>query len=420
MRLFALALVFLLMAPSVSAQDQPSSLRLFLDCEWACDQEFIRSEITLVDFVNDRTASDVHLLVTTEGTGSGGRVFSLAFIGQRDFAALTDTLGFVSPGTATDDERRRGLTNMIENGLVRYLSRTTLAPSIELSLVRPENGNGEVTESIEYDPWNYWVFSVGGGGDVSGEESSDSYSVRGNISANRTTEEWKIRLSANGRYRERNFDIGDDRTVSSISRNGSIWMMVVNSLGDHWSVGGTLFMNTSSERNTDGSVTAGPAIEYNVFPYSESTRREFRFQYGVRLDYRNYDEVTIFNVTEESLLRHSLQAELDMQQTWGEVGFDAEFSHLLTNFDRSLTDSYRLELDFSADVRLARGFSVFFGAGYELIRDQLFLPLSDISEEDILLGTRRLPTGYDFNARIGFNYRFGSIFNNVVNPRFGF
>jgi hypothetical protein len=371
-----------------------------------------------VDWVNERTAADIHLLITSERTGSGGQVYTLAFLGRRSFSALSDTLVYSSNGTNSDDERRRGLTAAIESGLVRYLARTPLASDMRISLVRREVED-QPTSSTEVDPWNYWVFSMGGSGEHNGQESADRSSFRLNLSANRTTEAFKIRVSAFGNYNERNFDIGGGETVTSINRSGSVWLLAVKSMGPQWSAGGTVFFNSSSQDNTDASVTMGPAIEYNFFPYEESTRREFTVQYGFRYDFRDYEEITLFNVTSESLLRHSLQAEMNVQQTWGDVRFDAEFSHLLTNFDRSLSGSYRLELDGRADVRIARGLSVNFGAGYELIRDQLFLPLSDISDEDILLGTRRLPTGFEFEVRVGFSYRFGSIYNNVVNPRFG-
>jgi hypothetical protein len=411
----------LLLSAPVAAQQQegPTSVRLFLDCERACDRSFIRTEISLVDFVNERTASDIHLLVTSERTGSGGQVYTLAFLGQRSFAALSDTLVYTSIGTNSDDDRRRGLTAAIESGLVRYLARTPLAADMQISLIRREVDD-QPTSSSEIDPWNYWVYSMSGSGDYSGEESANRSSYRLNFSANRTTEEWKIRMSAFGRYNERNFEVGDGGTITSLTRSGNVWLLAVKSLGPQWSAGGTVFFNSSSQDNTDASITLGPAVEYNFFPYSESTRRQFTVQYGFRYDFRDYEEVTIFNVTTESLLRHSLQAELDIQQPWGEVGFDSEFSHLLTNFDRSLTGSYRFEVDAGADIRIARGLSVRFGAGYELIRDQLFLPLDDLSDEDILLGTRRLPTGYGFEINAGFSYRFGSIYNNVVNPRFGF
>ncbi|NNE69679.1 MAG: hypothetical protein HKN29_04865 [Rhodothermales bacterium] len=404
-----------------AAAQQASPVRLFLDCDRGCDRSYIRTEITLVDFVTERTAADVHLLITSERTGSGGSVYSLAFIGQRDFRALSDTLSYTSNGTNTDDERRRGLTTAIESGLVRYIARTPWASDMHITLVRDEltdQQEAEMTDQV--DPWNYWVYSLSGGGNYRGEESSNSGQLRLNLSANRTTEEWKVRMSAFGRYNERNFDIGDDQTVTSIQRSGSVWLMAVKSMGQHWSAGGTVFLNSSSQDNTDASITVGPAIEYNVFPYAQSTRREFRFQYGFRYDFRDYEKITIFDVTSESLLRHSLEARLDVKQPWGELRLNSELSHLLTNFDRSLTDSYRFEIDGGAEIRIARGLSVDFGAGYQRIRDQLFLPLENISEEDILLGTRRLPTGYEFNVRFGFSYRFGSIYNNVVNPRFGF
>jgi hypothetical protein len=417
----AIFLIGLTHGPSRDAQAQtspPASLRLYLDCNGGCDRTFIRTEISLVDFVTERTAADVHLLVTSERNGSGGRTYTLNFIGLRSFSALSDTLIYNSHGTDTDDEERQGLTHSIEAGLVRYAIRTALAEKMTVSLFR-ELGDQVADASTEADPWNYWVFSLGGNGSYRGEESSNNLQARWNLSANRTTEIWKVRVAAFGRYQERNFNLDDGRTVTSTTESGSLWLFGVRSLGEHWSLGGTIFANSSSRDNTKASVTIGPAIEYNLFPYSESTRREFRFEYGVRWDRVSYEEITIFDLTEESVLKQSLQAELDLTQPWGDLGFNAELSHLLTNFDRSLTGSYRLQLDANSEVRIVRGLTLSVGASYELIRDQLFLPLSDVAEEDVLLGTRRLPTGFDFSVSFGLNFRFGSIFNNVVNPRFG-
>jgi hypothetical protein len=39
--------------------------------------------------------------------------------------------------------------------------------------------------------------------------------------------------------------------------------------------------------------------------------------------------------------------------------------------------------------------------------------------EEILLELKRLASGHDLSFEIGLNYRFGSIYSNVVNPRFG-
>ena len=53
------------------------------------------------------------------------------------------------------------------------------------------------------------------------------------------------------------------------------------------------------------------------------------------------------------------------------------------------------------------------------IHDQLALQKEGATEEEILLNLRQLETSYDYNASIGLRYTFGSIYSNVVNPRFG-
>jgi hypothetical protein len=92
---------------------------------------------------------------------------------------------------------------------------------------------------------------------------------------------------------------------------------------------------------------------------------------------------------------------------------------MLTNFDRSLTDSYNLGVFGSARVRLFRGLSFNTFASYNRIRDQIDLPAEGATKEEILLQSTQLPTGYSYHINFGFTYRFGSIFNNVVNPRMG-
>ncbi len=51
------------------------------------------------------------------------------------------------------------------------------------------------------------------------------------------------------------------------------------------------------------------------------------------------------------------------------------------------------------------------------VKDQIYEPKEDIPDEDILLRRRELGTDYEVSLEIGFSYTFGSVFNNVVNPR---
>ena len=50
--------------------------------------------------------------------------------------------------------------------------------------------------------------------------------------------------------------------------------------------------------------------------------------------------------------------------------------------------------------------------------DQLFLPKVGLSDEEILLQLQDLATDSRYSFSFGLSYTFGSIFNNVVNPRF--
>ena len=70
-------------------------------------------------------------------------------------------------------------------------------------------------------------------------------------------------------------------------------------------------------------------------------------------------------------------------------------------------------------MRLFKGFSFNVFGEASRTRDQLYLPRGEASTEEILVRQRQLETGYSYYMNFGISYQFGSIFNNVVNPRFG-
>ncbi|NOZ55257.1 MAG: hypothetical protein GXO73_00510, partial [Calditrichaeota bacterium] len=53
------------------------------------------------------------------------------------------------------------------------------------------------------------------------------------------------------------------------------------------------------------------------------------------------------------------------------------------------------------------------------IHDQLSLPKKGASREEVLLRRRMLATTYSYFVSFGVSYTFGSIYTNIVNPRFG-
>ena len=213
--------------------------------------------------------------------------------------------------------------------------------------------------------------------------------------------------------------LGDDSSARSTFRSGNADAMAVKSLGPHWSLGAFSSLTTSSFNNTKLKASLAPAIEYNIFPYSESSRRAFAFSYFLALQSLRYDEVTVYDETQQILLQQRLEADLEFEQPWGSASASLSVSNYITDFSQSLSDLYRIQLFAYAEIRIVRGLSVFGWGNVSRIRDQIFLPKEEASEEDILLGTIQLPTDFAFSTSIGLSYRFGSIYNNIVNPRFG-
>jgi hypothetical protein len=72
----------------------------------------------------------------------------------------------------------------------------------------------------------------------------------------------------------------------------------------------------------------------------------------------------------------------------------------------------------SVRIRIFKGLSLDINGGVAHINDQLSLNKGDISEAERLLQLRELATKYRVEGGIELTYTFGSIYNNVVNPRF--
>jgi hypothetical protein len=100
-------------------------------------------------------------------------------------------------------------------------------------------------------------------------------------------------------------------------------------------------------------------------------------------------------------------------QPWGSVAGSIEGATLLDDFSKR-----HLQLFNSINARLFKGFSFNMFGSVSLLRDQLYLAKGGATEEEILLQRRALSTSYSYFVGIGLTYTFGSIFNNVVNPRF--
>lgn len=386
------------------------ALRFFLDCD--CDSgdlDFFRRELTFVTFVREPADAQLHVLVTEQETGAGGTEYTLSLIGGREFAGIVDTLRYVAEPSETDELTREGVLRVLKLGLVRYVAHTPLSRRLSISYEVPADAEAQPATR---DPWNFWVFRTSARGFFNGESSSRFLSLGGSLTASRVTEAWKIEWRANANYSRNTFELDDSTSVISSRRSYGTEALAVRSISAHWSVGGKIEARASNFVNQDLSLELAPAIEYDVFPYSESTRRQLTLLYTVGLRHFDYEQRTLFGQERETLIRQSLTAGLSLRQPWGSTSVSVEASHYVHDLNRN-----RLQVFGDVNVRLLKGLSLNLFGEYAVLHDQLYLSAVGATPEDILTQRRQLETSYQYFASVGLSYTFGSIYNNVVNPR---
>lgn len=394
---------------SISVPAGPLPL-VFLDCQSkGCDRDFLRTELTWMNFVRDRNQSQVHILATSQNTGAGGSEITVTF-DQQTPVVLSDSLRAIIPQGATDDEERRILARTIGRGMLPFIRGTPLADQLSV-LYTPSAGESSGTRGAS-DPWHLWVYRISAGGYTNGDENYTSLSTNASVRASRTTEDWKFNFSLDGDYRENSYTLSETKTLQTYQHNWGGNSGAVKSLTPRWSAGASASVSSSVQSNQDVLLRAGPALEFNVFPYAESTRRQIIFQYSPGVRYANYTDSTIFGKLKETHPDHQFLLAAELTQSWGSVSASTSFNQLLDDLSKS-----NLNVNGNLSWRIVTGLNLNVGGSYSRIRNQLNLKRGKQGQEDVLLQLRQLRTGYSYRANIGLSFTFGSIFQNVVNPR---
>jgi hypothetical protein len=406
-----LCLLFLLPA-AASAQTAPAlPLRVYLDC-YECDTEYLRQNVVFIDYMRDRTDADLHVLVTTQSTGGGGTSWTLKIIGIGRFQSLDRTMTFTTPQTATSDDRRKEFARQFKLGLAGYAASTAVARDLDVTF-RPAAAAG-APAAPKKDPWNKWVFRVSGTGNFNGEASSRSHSYRTSLSGSRVTENWKVNINGSASSSQTIFTLSSGEKITSKSDNWNFGALAVKSMGPHFSLGGRLGSSHSSFSNVDRSVSIYPGFEIDFFPYKDFERRSLTIWYEAGPNFYRYRELTVYDKLKERVTKQQMDLSLRMRQPWGSMGIFSSFAQQFRHPDR-----YSASVFGDASVRLFKGFSFNVFGEYRKIKDQIALPKGAATTEEILLRLRQLATDYSYSVSAGFSYSFGSIFNSVVNPRFG-
>lgn len=404
--------------PPSSAEAQVTAvgqaLRVFIDCRGFqfCDRDFYVREISYVNHTRDREDAQVHVLVTSQATGGGGQQFTLDFVGREEFEGIDDRLEVGTRANLAEEQAMSRIARQIQLGLARYIART--GQSEQVRMVPETQEAAPVIATPEDDPWNFWTFRVNASGFYFGQERQSFLFANTNVSANRVTEGSRLEFSLGQNYSENNFDVNDSTTFKSVTRGYNGSALYVKTAGRHWGWGGQFAVAHSTFSNEDVSIRFAPAVEFNVYPYDESTRRQLRFLYSVGVTRLNYIDETVFFKTEETVPDHRFGVAFEVRQPWGSSEASFQIVQHLNDLSR-----HRINLNGGFDLRVIKGLSFRLNGGVSRLRDQINLAALGASEEEVLTRQRELETGFEYNLNLGFSYTFGSIFSNVVNPRLG-
>lgn len=404
-------LVFFLTFNQLSAHSSTNNsslskdrLKVYVD-ENELDFNYLREAIDFADFVNDPATAHVHILIVEEQNGSGGSKYSIWF-NSRKVESISDyTLSVSVIANETQHNIRTKITETIIKGLLPFVNE--IPNGEEYQLTYKKINSEEALQPA--DKWNNWVFKLTSSGGIEYEENRSGYDYSLYLKADKVTEKIKIN----------NYIYLDNEVISYKGVDYEYrysykyaFSKVVWSLSDHWSTGLTVYGYQSTYHNTNLSLAAMQAFEYNVFPWKESNKRFLTVAYAVGYQSLGFFEKNYRgNMNERSPL-HRLYVEGGTIQPWGEISLDITGSQYLN--DLSL---YNLSFGADFSFRIVKGLSLTVSLLAESIHDQVYIPESVYSLEEVISGALKLPSTYELGASLGITYQFGSIYNNIVNRR---
>ncbi len=406
-----------LLAPGAVAAQNPHpishKLRIFLDCQDnVCDMDFTKRALDHVEFVREHAVADLHLLLTYRPTAAGGREYELHLSGiSTEVTGAQFVLKTTTAVAATDDDTRRQLVELFKVALAPFVSQTPEGALQEVQFTNASPQLGPVPGIV--DPWNHWVFQTSLAGLGIGEQTYRQDTLNVNASANRVTAAWKLNNILSYSRASSRFKIPGAPDVQSLQSGLSFDTLIGKSIGDHWSVGADATVASSSFLNESFYFRSGPIVEYDLFPYDQSSTRQLIVQYGAGVRSYSYTDQTIFLKDHEVFGDQLLRSSLSVRRTWGTVSFGGEYAVLLPKVDK-----YHVTGFGNVDVRVTKGLAVRVGGSVAAVHDQVYLAREGATIDEILLRQRQLATSYSYVVMFGVTYTFGSIFNSIVNPRF--
>ena len=400
-RLFAILMVLYF----GSSNAQNTKIKVFLSCR--CDQEYIKQNTLLFDYVRDRTLSDIEVFIFDITTAGGGKNYSFEFKGKNKFQNKENKISTDISTNMTFNEVREELLKTYKLGVVYFLQNTDFQKKIDISF----DTEREMVDETSLDQWKNWVFEVSGSFNFEDEKRINEEEYNLGLEIDRVTEMWRVR-SDMGFRRSVKFFSGNDEDYNSERKRSYFTGSIVRSISNHFSTGIFGSYQNDTYRNYKSYFNFSPALEYNFFPYREVLTKEVTLAYKLGYSLYEYFEETLYGFLKQNLFRQSLTLNVRFRERWGNI-----YSYLVASQFIDQPGQKRLTLNNNLNLRVVRGLSLRVSGNFQLIRDQINLPKGETSIEDLLLRQRQISTNFQNRISLGLSYTFGSIYNNIVNTR---
>lgn len=408
--------LFVLISSFLFAQEKPNHLNVFLDCSnngSNCYYDYVRQELSLITFVRDRTDADVHLLLKSNWNTQGTQITTLFVIGKRAFESKNDTINYSAPPSFTDDEKRKQLVKSIKIALLPYISKTTLVEKIVTEFKRNE-GEEILKDSVakKKDPYNFWVFQFGLSGSYSGNQVSKDANGNGYFFADRETPKTKTNFYINASEQYSKYESQGDVYEYDFQQFG-VGIDHVKKLNEQIAFGTGANFNNSIYSNLKTQFTAGPKIEYSIFPYKKFNNIRWVIGYAIDARNNNYYDTTIYLKTKEFFFAQEANSIFSNTQEWGSINLGIFWRNLMQDWQKN-----NLSFSGAISLKVAKGLNMAIWGNYNFVRNQINIRKGDATIDQLLAQNREILSNYNFDIGVGMSYRFGSKFNDAVNPSF--
>lgn len=111
----------------------------------------------------------------------------------------------------------------------------------------------------------------------------------------------------------------------------------------------------STSQNYDGNYKFSYCVEYNIFPYSESSEHRMSFLYGISANHNDYTVTTFYLKIRENFTSHLLNLSYQNLQTLGSFSLSIYGDQIL---DKNDLKKYNVGISSNIDWNVAKELSL--------------------------------------------------------------